>query len=252
MRLLFAVTALLALAACASEPPASSGAGFESYPDYLRNREAQLGGAGPSGTGGFSGGITGGPISGGPIAVGPIAGGPIAGGQIAGGQIAGGPIAGGAGNGVPSRGYAVPAGIAQRSGEMDALAAGTGISDEQDFSAVSSRESIESDAARLAQQRAQYQQIAPTALPQRTSDAPNIVQYALQTGNPVGVQAYRRGNPLRNSQHERSCARYASQDLAQEDFLRRGGPDRDPRSLDPDGDGFACRWDPTPFRAAVN
>ena len=160
-----------------------------------------------------------------------------------------------AGGGVPSGDYAVPAGIAQQSGEMDALAApnATGISDEQDFTAVAARESIESDAARLAQQRAQYQQIAPTALPQRNDGAaPNIVQYALQTGNPVGVQAYRRGNPLRNSQFERACARYPSQELAQEDFLRRGGPDRDPRSLDPDGDGFACRWDPTPFRAAVN
>ena len=31
-----------------------------------------------------------------------------------------------------------------------------------------------------------------------------------------------------------------------------GGPERDPRGLDPDGDGFACDWDPAPFRAAVS
>ena len=38
---------------------------------------------------------------------------------------------------------------------------------------------------------------------------------------------------------------------AQEAFLKAGGPERDRYGLDPDGDGFACRWDPTPFRAAI-
>ena len=38
--------------------------------------------------------------------------------------------------------------------------------------------------------------------------------------------------------------------IAQAEFLRRGGPDRDPKALDPDGDGFACSWDPRPFQAA--
>jgi hypothetical protein len=32
--------------------------------------------------------------------------------------------------------------------------------------------------------------------------------------------------------------------------LARGGPDKDPRGLDPDGDGFACGWDPAPFLLA--
>ena len=36
----------------------------------------------------------------------------------------------------------------------------------------------------------------------------------------------------------------------QEAFLDAGGPKRDPHALDPDGDGFACAWDPRPFRAA--
>lgn len=44
----------------------------------------------------------------------------------------------------------------------------SGISDEQDFDAVSSRESIESDAARRASQAAQYQVVQPGALPTRT------------------------------------------------------------------------------------
>ena len=31
-------------------------------------------------------------------------------------------------------------------------------------------------------------------------------------------------------------------------FLEAGGPKRDRKGLDPDGDGFACAWDPRPFR----
>ena len=49
----------------------------------------------------------------------------------------------------------------------------------------------------------------------------------------------------------RNCNGYANPDDAQRDFLARGGPERDPRGLDPDGDGFACAWDPAPFRAAT-
>lgn len=127
-----------------------------------------------------------------------------------------------------------------------------GISDEQSFAAVSSRETIESDAARIERNRAQYQQIQPTALPQRSGGSgPSIVEFALQTRHPVGQQMYDRSNPLRDSMSARACARYASPDMAQEAFLRAGGPERDPRSLDPDGDGYACYWDPTPFRAAL-
>ena len=39
--------------------------------------------------------------------------------------------------------------------------------------------------------------------------------------------------------------------LAQEEFLRTGGPERDKLGVDPDGDGFACAWDPRPFRTAL-
>ena len=49
----------------------------------------------------------------------------------------------------------------------------------------------------------------------------------------------------------RNCAKYVSDAAAQEAFLKTGGPERDRYGLDPDGDGFACRWDPTPFRAAI-
>jgi hypothetical protein len=47
------------------------------------------------------------------------------------------------------------------------------------------------------------------------------------------------------------CDRYRSKDEAQQDFLAKGGPERDAYGLDPDGDGYACGWDPRPFRLAV-
>ncbi|MFC7703824.1 hypothetical protein ACFQXB_06420 [Plastorhodobacter daqingensis] len=133
-----------------------------------------------------------------------------------------------------------------------AASGGPRISDEQDFEAVAARESIESDRERLERQRAQYVFIEPTSVPERTgNEGPNIISYALNTRNNPGDQVYRRMNPLRFSQWERNCSRFATQDQAQLEFLRRGGPDRDPGNLDPDGDGFACWWDPRPFRAAV-
>ena len=30
-----------------------------------------------------------------------------------------------------------------------------------------------------------------------------------------------------------------------------GGPKVDPKGIDPDGDGFACYWDPKPFRSVL-
>ncbi|GGE44012.1 hypothetical protein [Actibacterium pelagium] len=127
-----------------------------------------------------------------------------------------------------------------------------GISDEQDFEAVSSRETIESDRERLAAQRETYVQVEATALPSRSSsNRPNIVKYALDTNNNVGQKIYTRANLRGASASERACSRFNSADLAQEEFLASGGPKRDRKNLDPDGDGFACDWDPRPFRLAV-
>lgn len=124
-----------------------------------------------------------------------------------------------------------------------------GISDEQDFDAVAGRESIQSDRERLAAQREAYRVIQPTALPSRSgSSGPNIVQFALSTGNAVGQRVHRRFTLFPAGKFERNCVKYASPDLAQEAFLQAGGPEKDKMGLDPDGDGFACGWDPTPFR----
>lgn len=138
-----------------------------------------------------------------------------------------------------------PATIQPQSGEMQASNAG--ISDEQDFDAVAARETIESDAERIARNKAQYTVIQPTAVPERATTGPNIVQFALSTTHAPGTQVYNRSS-LRFTDQAAACARYSSSDLAQEAFLAAGGPERDRRGLDPDGDGFACSWDPRPFR----
>ncbi|MCG6902914.1 MAG: hypothetical protein LJE68_09560 [Rhodobacter sp.] len=124
-----------------------------------------------------------------------------------------------------------------------------GISDEQDFSAVSNRQSIESDAARLRAQREAFEVIAPTEVPTRSGNTgPNIVQFALSTTNEPGQKIHRRNALTTQARYERNCAKYASPDLAQEAFLSSGGPERDKLGIDPDGDGFACGWDPRPYR----
>lgn len=125
------------------------------------------------------------------------------------------------------------------------------ISDEQDFDAVAARETIETDAERLARMAAQRVEVAPTAVPDRPgSTGPNIVEYALSTTHPVGQQVYRR-SALRAGRHEANCLSYQSADLAQQAFLSMGGPERDRQVLDPDGDGYACSWDPNIYRTAA-
>lgn len=127
-----------------------------------------------------------------------------------------------------------------------------GISDENDFSAVSSRESIASDAARIEQNKSTRQVVAPTALPDRPSDTgPNIVTFALNTSNEPGTRLYSRTGINLQARADRNCSKYPSPDQAQIDFLAKGGPDKDRLGLDPDGDGFACSWDPRPFRRAT-
>lgn len=128
----------------------------------------------------------------------------------------------------------------------------SGISQENNFDAVGAQRSIESDAAKIAQNRAQYKVIEAEALPQRTGgEGPNIVDYALATKHPRGTQVYRRIGVNLDGKAARNCAKYASPDKAQSAFLAKGGPQRDRLGLDPDGDGFACSWDPAPFRKAV-
>ncbi len=139
----------------------------------------------------------------------------------------------------------------QAAPQAGAVTNSLGISNENNFDAVSGQRSIEGDAARREQNRAQYTVVEPQALPERSgSSQPNIVAFALSTNHPVGTRVYARAGLNGAARAERNCRDYASPDLAQIDFLQRGGPKRDGRGLDPDGDGYACGWDPSPFRKA--
>lgn len=229
-----AVLLMLAVAACSpAVPDSGAGVGFENYPEYLRQQDAAAAGR--------TAGVT--PVN--PVFSTEAVGAAIDASDGSAASSGAAPIDPFAGR---PRGNA-PAGIREESGEM--RAAGAAISDEQDFDAVAARETIASDKERLAQQRAQYEVVAPKPLPQRSGAAePNIVAFALATQHTPGTQMYKRStlftkNPLV------VCGRYTSPDLAQEAFLANGGPEKDREGVDPDGDGFACGWDPRPFRTAL-
>ena len=93
----------------------------------------------------------------------------------------------------------------------------------------------------------------PPRCPHAPGDVgPNIVDYALSTRHPIGTKVYSRIGINKAARYQKNCAKYASADRAQKDFLSKGGPRRDKMGLDPDGDGYACSWNPEPFRRAVS
>lgn len=239
MRFLMTSVALLALVACAPSTPegstnSGSGVGFGSYDEYQARRDAQLAGNGlPA-----PHVVTATPLGGAGSDADDLAAQTRA---ALGGDAAA--SVGDTGRAVVQAGSNTPAPQVSNS---------PGISAENNFDAVSSSRSIQDDAARVAAQQQQYQVAAVEALPTRSSDGPNIVAYAISTKHAPGTQVYKRGGLLNNqAKHERNCAAYSGPDLAQIDFLSKGGPERDRLALDPDGDGFACSWDPRPFRKAA-
>lgn len=122
----------------------------------------------------------------------------------------------------------------------------TGLSRTQDFSVISERETIESDAARLRALASEYEVIQPEPLPERTSEI-NLAAYAINQTNQLGNKIY-----IRQGGGDSTCFRYSrDQDQAQRVFLAAGGPKLDPRNLDPDGDGYACKWTPDAYRRLV-
>ncbi|MDX1781046.1 MAG: hypothetical protein R3256_06970 [Thalassovita sp.] len=239
MRFLISSLAVLALAACDPTIP-DSGVGFGSYSDY-RQQQAERDAL----------------LAGGPLAD-PLA---VSDERTAAAATIQGPLSTVASTLPESEAerLAAETAAALNSGEtpLEASASNpppqvavtaSGISNENDFTDVSALRTIESDAHRIEQNRAQYQVIEPTALPARTGhEGPNIVSYALSTTHPVGQQMYKR-ILVSATRAQRNCARYASPDLAQIDFLAKGGPQKDRLGIDPDGDGYACGWDPAPFR----
>lgn len=226
-----AVVAAVALAACAPQVPDSgAGVGFQDYDSYIRGTTAPPPAAAPA-----------------PV-VPPAAFDPAAA-AAAIDRADGKPVL--PPEDVRPRGNA-PAGIKEETGETVHMTPDNeGISDENDFQAVSARETIESDAERIKRNREQYVVVQPKDLPVRPGDTgPNIVEFALATTHAPGTQLYSRSS-FGKKDPTAACLKFPSPDLAQQEFLAKGGPDRDRMGVDPDGDGFACDWDPRPFRLAV-
>lgn len=99
---------------------------------------------------------------------------------------------------------------------------------------------------KLLEARNQLVIVQPGPLPNRV-DGVNIALYAKQSTNAVGDRVYDRTTGSRVSGIG-NCGRFQDQDEAQRAFLGGGGPQTDRYGLDPDGDGFACKWDPAPYR----
>lgn len=74
-----------------------------------------------------------------------------------------------------------------------------------------------------------------------------VVAYAMNTTNPVGEKVYDRTLPSED-RTARACSGYLTATDAQYAFLEAGGPQRDRLGLDPDGDGFACSFNPVVYR----
>jgi len=271
MRLIYSALVLGALGACAPAiPDSAAGVGFDNSPAAQQRREAQLAGPAASGStlippkavssetlpsavplqtaGTASAPATGAPLSAlAPQAAVPTV--PPTGASDTSEDIARDTAAALA---AAQANSGVPPVEASPLNPPPAAVSPTGISSENDFAAVSSTRTIESDAERLARNKAQYQQVPAAPLPSRSGDAqPNIVSYALSTQNARGTRLYSRSGFNLEAKAARNCAAFTSPDQAQIAFLSSGGPEKDKRGLDPDGDGFACAWDPTPFRRAV-
>ena len=125
------------------------------------------------------------------------------------------------------------------------------LSDEQDFEAVSSRETIESDAERLKAQETERKEFIPVPLPERVGVS-NVALFALQTTHDVGTEVYERIQLFVFEAGVRNrCAEYPDSEAAQHAFLDAGGPEKDELRIDPDGDGFVCGWNPDVYRALL-
>lgn len=221
MRVILPLLAVAAVAACSPPvPDSAAGVGFDNYDSYLaekRARDQQLAAGAPT-----------------VPAAQPVAAQPQSEAQAT--------AAAAVAAVRPTGGTAAPA----RPATNNVL-----ISDEQDFGAVSARQSIESDAQRRQAQSAQYQVVQPTAVPSRPGGgAPTPIEFAVQVSHPVGQKTYTR-SPFGAAKAQANCAAYLTPDLAQDAFLKAGGPNKDKLKLDPDGDGYACGWNPAKYRQLV-
>ncbi len=105
------------------------------------------------------------------------------------------------------------------------------------------------EAAERRRQAAQSQLVVidPEPVPQQDINA-NVVAFARETSHPVGTKVYNRPVFRDRMQSASVCRRFESNEEAQRQFLANGGPNTDRYNLDPDGDGFACDFDPEKYR----
>lgn len=99
----------------------------------------------------------------------------------------------------------------------------------------------------LADARSRLVVVQPGSVPTH-ADGVNVALFAQQSRNAVGTKVYDRSVGARVASVG-NCGRYRNPDDAQRAFLAAGGPQADRYGLDPDGDGFACAFDPAPYRA---
>ena len=77
------------------------------------------------------------------------------------------------------------------------------------------------------------------------SQTPLLDAYASSSRHTPGTVVWPRANPRPKGL---ACSGYASAASAQTAFLNSGGPGTDRLGLDPDGDGYACGWNPAPYQ----
>jgi len=105
----------------------------------------------------------------------------------------------------------------------------------------------EAAAALRQQQQQQLVIVEPEPVPQTDTSA-NVVAFARDTSHPVGTKRYNRPAFRDRVQAASTCRRFDSDEEAQRQFLSNGGPNNDRYNIDPDGDGFACDFDPEVYR----
>ncbi|SDD82996.1 hypothetical protein SAMN05421538_102532 [Paracoccus isoporae] len=83
----------------------------------------------------------------------------------------------------------------------------------------------------------------------RATQTDALARYALSQRHAPGTSVYPRDGGSAEVA-ARACARFPNANAAQLMFMTAGGPELDPYGVDPDGDGYVCGWDPTPYRTA--
>ena len=74
----------------------------------------------------------------------------------------------------------------------------------------------------------------------------NLAVFARSVSNKLGEKIYYRN--IVSSGDGSACKKFHNKNAAQIFFLENGGPKNDFHYIDPDGDGFACNWDPEIYR----